>query len=348
MTNRRLNVGVIGVGLQGESHVNNYASFANAKLVAVADLKEERVKEIAKKYNVPHAFTDYRDLLALKEVEAVSIVLPDHLHLAPGVAAARAGKHILMEKPLATSVADGEKIAAAVRKAGVRFMINFSNRWWPQMRLAKSRFDAGDLGEPVYAYARLNNTIYVPTGMLRGWSKHTQLPYWLMSHTIDRVRWLWGSNPARVYAVLRRGYLEQLGFDTPDAYHATIEFENGAIAAFESVWVLPETLPYMVDSQMELIFTNASVIINTSVSGTEMATTDEKFSYPRMASQSYTGRPQGFVTDALQHFVDCILADRDPEPTLDDALAVLKTTAAVVESAEKRQPIDLKLKTKGR
>jgi len=341
MSDRVLRVGVIGVGLQGESHVEKFSYFQNSEVVAVADINKKRVRAVAKKYSIPHAFTDYRDLLALDEVDAVSIVLPDHLHLKPGVAAAKARKHILMEKPLATSVEDGEKIVAAVKKAKVRFMINFSNRWWPQMRLTKSRFEKGELGDAVYAYARLNNTIYVPTGMLRGWSKNTRLPFWLMSHTIDRVRWLWGSNVKRVYGVCRKGYLKKLGFNTPDAYHASIEFKNGAIGSFESVWVLPETLPYLVDSQMELLFTNASVIINTSVSGTEMATTKEKFSYPRMASQSYTGRPQGFVADALQHFVDCVVAGRNPEPTASDALAVLKATAAVVESAEKGKPIDL-------
>ncbi|MEW6357974.1 MAG: Gfo/Idh/MocA family oxidoreductase [Planctomycetota bacterium] len=341
MGGKVLKVGVIGVGLQGESHVEKFQSFDNSRVVAVADINKKRVQQVAKKYNIPHAFSDYRDLLALKDVEAVSIVLPDHLHLEPGLAAAKARKHILMEKPIATSVADGEKIVAAVKKAKVRFMINFSNRWWPQMRLTKAKFDAGELGDPVYAYARLNNTIYVPTKMLKGWSRHTRLPHWLMSHTIDRVRWLWGSEVKRVYGVCRKGHLKKLGFDTPDAYHATIEFRNGAIAAFESVWIMPETLPYMVDSQMELLFTEASVIINTVVSGTEMATTKEKFSYPRMASQSYTGRPQGFVADALQHFVDCMIAGRNPEPTADDALAVLRATAAVVESAEKREPIDL-------
>lgn len=341
MGERVLNVGVIGVGLQGESHVEKFCYFENSKVVAVADINPKRVKEVAAKYKVPHAFTDYRDLLKLDEVDAVSIVLPDHLHVKPGVAAAQAGKHILMEKPLATRVADGEEIIRAVKKAKVRFMINFSNRWWPQMRLVKSRFDKGELGDPVYAYARLNNTIYVPTGMLKNWSKHTRLPFWLMSHTIDRVRWLWGSDVKRVYGVARKGYLKTLGFDTPDAYHATLEFRNGAIGTFESVWVLPETLPYMVDSQMELIFTNASAIVNTSVSGTELATTKDKFSYPRMASQSFTGRPQGFVADALQHFVDCLVAGRNPEPSAEDALAVLRATAAVVESAEKHKPIDL-------
>jgi len=341
MTQQILRVGVIGAGVQGEKHVENFQTFPNSMVVAVADINRKRAKSVADRFGVQRIYTDFHEMLELKDIDAVSIVLPDHLHLDAGVSAAKAGKHILMEKPLATNVRDGEKIIAAVRKAGVKFMINFSNRWMPALRAAKKEFDEGKLGEPVYAYMRLNNTIYVPTGMLRSWSSNTRLPFWLMSHTIDRVRWLWRSEIKQVYGIARSGVLEKKGFKTPDVYQATITFENGAIGNFESCWILPESLPFMVDGIMELIFTKASVYINTTHHGIELATGDG-FSYPRMSYTNVTGKPTGFVTEALRHFVDSVIQGKDPEPSAEDALAVLRATAAVVKSAETGRPIKLR------
>lgn len=77
-----------------------------------------------------------------------------------------------------------------------------------------------------------------------------------MSHTVDRVRWLFGRNAVRVHAVSRSGVLEARGFATPDAYLATVEFEGNAFACFESCWILPNSLPSVVDNRMSLIFAN--------------------------------------------------------------------------------------------
>ncbi|MBM4044155.1 MAG: Gfo/Idh/MocA family oxidoreductase [Planctomycetes bacterium] len=340
MCDKIVKMGVIGVGLQGEGHVKCFQAMHNARVVAVADIDEAKAKDKAAKYGVPLHFTDYRQMLRDTDLDGVSVVTPDHLHLEPALAVLAARKHMLIEKPLATTVADGEAIAAAARKAGVKAMINLSNRFQTSLQDTKTRFERGELGKPVYAYTRLNNTLYVPLQMLKPWSRHTKLPFWLLSHTIDRVRWLWGSDAKRVYAVAHSGILAAMGVDTPDLYVATVEFENGATGVFETCWILPEKSPMVVDSYMELIYTQSCVKIDAQQTGITVATKDA-FTFPATLTGTVMGHPVGFVAESLRHFVECILEDKPPTITMDDGLAVCKISAAIVESAQTRQPVDL-------
>ena len=341
MSGNVLAVGVIGVGLQGELQVQCFQGLHNATVVAVADLNEARAREVAERCGVASVYVDYNEMLRESELDAVSVVLPDHLHRDPGLAVIESGRHLLMEKPLATSVEDGEAIVRAARRKGVKMMVNFSNRFMLPMQQIYKAFRDGELGEPVYAYLRLNNTIHVPTQMLRSWSSHTRLPFWLMSHLVDRIRWIWGSDPVRAYAVERSVVLKEMGIDTPDLYHGTVEFDNGAVATFESCWILPNTSPTVVDSKMEMIFTRATVSVDAQQTMVQKAT-QESFTYPGTQLGVVEGHPVGFVAESLRHFTESVLAGRDPGPSGEDGLMVLKTTAAIVESAGTGVPVQIR------
>ena len=337
---RKLKVGVIGVGIQGTSHIRVYQSLHNVELIAVADIDAQKLKTVADKHNIPGRYTDYNEMLRREPIEAVSVVIPDHLHRDPVLAAAAAKRHILCEKPLATNVADAEAMVAATHKAGVKLMVNLSNRWMSYMSMAKEAVQKGDLGEPLYAYARLSNTLYVPTKMIAPWSANTTLPFWLMSHTIDRVRWIFGGDAKSVYAVSRSKVLKALGFNTPDLYVALVEFDNGAVGNFESVWVLPESRPSIVDSKMELVFTKGSVSVDQQATTVTMATKD-KFSIPGTLQADVYGTPVGFVTDSIRHFVDCCLSDKDPWVSGEDGLHLVRICAAIEESTRSGERVDL-------
>jgi len=333
-------IGVIGAGLQGEKHIECFQYFANSQVVAISDIDGERAAEKAKRYGVPLHYDDYNKMLADADIDAVVVAIPDHLHLEPALAVIGAEKHLLIEKPLAMSVADAEKIVAAAKQAGMKMMVNMSNRFQISLQQTKARFDAGDLGRPVYAYTRLNNTLFVPLQMLQSWSKSTKLPFWLLSHTVDRVRWIWGLEARRVYALSHEGILKEKGVDTPDLYVATVEFDNGAIGVFETCWILPETSPMVVDSYMELIFSQACVKIDAQDTGMTLADS-ERYGLGTTLTGKVMGRPVGFVTESLKHFVDCIVEDREPLITGDDGLAVVKVTSAICESAAKRMPVEI-------
>jgi predicted dehydrogenase len=335
-----LNVGVVGVGVQGESHVKCYQALPHARVTAVCDANAERLAEVAAKYGVPATCATYEELFARDDVDAVSLVLPDHLHREVAEKAFAAGKHVLLEKPLATTVADAEAILAARDRAGRKLMVNWSNRWMMAFAQTKQALDAGELGDPLYCYARLNNTIYVPTKML-SWSANTQLPHWLICHRLDIARWYFGSEAARVTAVRRYGVLRDLGLDTPDFYQATIEFQNGCVGNFESCWILPESLPWMVDSKFQLICTQGYVNIDPLVPAHVKATAGTHH-LAGFLFGDVMGEPRGFVRDAIEHFVDCVLDDREPLITGEDGLAITRTLCAVIEAAETEKAVELK------
>ena len=334
-----LNVGVVGVGIQGEGHVKCYHAAPRARVVAVCDANGERAQQVAQKYGVGFVCTTYEELFAREDVDAVSIALPDHLHREAAEKAFAAGKHVLLEKPMATTVEDAEAIVAAQKAAGRKLMVNWSNRWMLAFSQTKEALDAGTLGDPLYCYARLNNTIYVPTKML-SWSANTQLPHWLICHRFDIARWYFASEAKRVTAVRRYGVLREMGIGTPDFYQATIEFQNGCVGNFESCWILPETLPWIVDSKFQLICTRGYVNVDPLLP-MHVRATDAKYEQPGYLGGDVMGEPTGFVRLAIEHFVDSVLEDKEPLITGKDGLAITRTLCAVVEAAETGEAIEL-------
>ncbi len=334
-----LRYGVIGCGIQGESHIKIVAALPNAELISVCDVDEQRARTAALKHGARHALTDYNDLLADDAVEAVSIALPDHLHREVTVKAFEAGKHVLLEKPMATTVDDAQAIVDAQEKSGKKLMINWSNRWMPMFWSTKEMLDQGEFGDPMYVYARLNNTLYVPTQML-SWSANTRLPFWLICHRYDIARWYFKSEAKRVTAVCRSQVLKGMGIDTPDFYQTTVEFENGCVGNFESCWILPETLPYLVDSKFQLICSKGYVNVDPTPPVYQVATSDS-YDHKGFITGEVAGEPRGFVFEAGSHFVNAVLRDETPLITGHDGLMITKALAAMVEAAETGQAVEL-------
>ena len=335
----KLRVGILGLGLQGMGHVNSYLALPDAELVAVSDIAEGKAKELAQERGIPEAYTDYREMLDSADIQAVSIALPDHLHVEPTMAALRAGMHVLLEKPMAMTVPEAEEMARTAEDAGLNLMVNFSHRHQIPTVAAKARLDAGELGDPVYAYARLNNTLFVPTKML-SWSSQTGLPHWLITHEIDRIRWFFGSEAKRVYAVSSSGVLKSMGIDVADLYHATVEFENGAIASLESAWILPETAPFVADCKAHFICTRGWLDLNHGEPVVKIAT-QEKYSHPGTMGGMIRGEPVGTVYEAVKHFTKSVCAGERTDVTPQDGVAVTRIVCAIVESAEKGEPVEL-------
>ena len=328
----KLQIGVIGVGGHGSKHLDCFTACPQAELAAICDVNEQLLRQQGQKYGVSATFADYREMLGEAELDAVAVVLPDHLHRDACEAAFAAGKHVLVEKPMATTVEDAEAIVAAWKRAGTKLMVNWSNRWMPGFSLTKAALDAGELGEPLYIYARLNNTLRVPTKML-SWSANTRLPHWLMCHRLDIARWYLGCEATKVRAVCRSKLLRSMGIDTPDFYQATIEFESGAVGNFENCWVLPESMPWTVDSKFQLVCTNGYANIDPLLPVHVMAT-GQQATYQTPLFANVLGKPQGFVYDAICHFVESVLNGTEPMITGDDGLAMTKVLCAVIESAD--------------
>lgn len=252
-----INVGVIGCGFMGRTHSNAYRKVYNffrtplrPVLKAICDVNAEKAKTFADTWGYESVETDWRKLLDRKDIELVDICVPNNMHKDIAVAAAKAGKMIICEKPLALNVAEGKEMVAAVEKAGVPNLVSFNYRRVPAVTLAKNLIDQGRLGR-IFHYRAV---------FLQDWTISADLPQggdalWrldvkaagsgvtgdLLAHCIDTAIWLNGpikSVTAMTETFIKErkhtqtGKVEPVGIDDACAFLA--RFANGSLAVFES------------------------------------------------------------------------------------------------------------------
>ncbi|MEU7893749.1 Gfo/Idh/MocA family oxidoreductase [Nonomuraea sp. NPDC049152] len=327
----KLRMGIVGAGIMGRGHAEVLSAHPDVEITAVSRRRLDDAPDAA-------VFADYTDLLSSGTVDAVSITTPDHLHADVMVAAARAGVHILVEKPFTTTVEDADRAVAAIRQAGVTAMCLFNHRWVPAYAQAKERMPL--VGEPVVGYARKDDTIHVPTEMI-GWADRTTCAWFLSSHDIDLVTWLYDDHVDEVFATARYGKLRGMGIETPDAMQIQARFGRGAVATFESAWIYPNTFPTMVDSYVTVVGESGVIQLDRQKENIQLAT-DQAYSYPRnMLQRVVHGVPAGAYRDAIHHFVDCARTGAQPLITVESSQHVTAVLAAAHESARTGAPVKL-------
>jgi predicted dehydrogenase len=338
----RLRFAVIGAGRWGETHARIFAEHPAVEVAAVCDANERRAREVAQSVGARRWTTDAADIAGDDSIAAVGIATPDFAHTEPALAVLRAGKHLLVEKPLAFTVEECEQIIAAAKHAGVKLMVDFHNRWSPPFFKAKTAIDEGEIGKPVYAYYRLSDTIFVPTKML-SWAGKSTVAWFLSSHCLDTLHWLLGERPTRVYCVRRSRVLAQRGITTPDYYQTTLEFPSGATALMENGWILPETTPNIIDLKFEVVGDAGALYIDGSHHRMLERYTASEAAYPdTFIAPTVYGKPLGFAIESIRHFVECVVNDTPPLVTGEDGLAATRVIQAMEQSADAGQVVEVR------
>jgi predicted dehydrogenase len=334
--------GVIGAGILGQEHALVFSHTPEVELVAVCDVDADRAKTVARKFGARTWYTDYQELLKNPDIQAVSIATPDFAHRDITLAAAQAGKDILVEKPLATRLEEAEEVAAAVKAAGVKLMVDYQNRVNPPFVTARNSIEAGEIGRPAYGYIRLSNTTWVPMEMIP-WGSKTSSLWFLGIHCIDMMRWLLADEIVRVYAVTRSGILKDLGVDTQDFHVAIAEFSKGAVVTFENAWILPRSQPMVYEFKLELLGSEGQININTSHNATIEKHVGGRMVYGDVLGSTPTGprRLGGFVKEAIAHFVDAVLYDEPVLAGVEDGLAGVRVADAIERSEASGLPVEL-------
>ncbi|MFW6271082.1 MAG: Gfo/Idh/MocA family protein, partial [Bacillota bacterium] len=202
--NKRLNMGLIGAGVWGETHAYLYEEDEKVNLKAVCDLEKEKAEKLAAKFDISHIYTEHQQMLTEMDLDAVAVVTPDFTHPPLVEDCARAGKDILLEKPMATTAEGVERCLKAVRENEVRMMVDLHNRWSPPFAIAKERIESGEIGEVISGYFRLNDIKWVATDML-SWADKSSILWFLGSHTVDTLCWLFNDEVEKVYSVSHKG-----------------------------------------------------------------------------------------------------------------------------------------------
>ena len=320
----------------------------DATLVGVMSPTPGHAKAFAQKHGIPNHFTRLEDLLALKEVDMVVVGAPNHLHCEITCQAAEAGKHVVVEKPLAMNLEEADRMIETCRKAGVKLMYAEELCFTPKYVRLKSLLDEGALGKPV---------------MFKQSEKHDGPHadhFWdversgggvtmdMGCHAFQFFRWLNGNSPVKsVYAQMTTSVH---GDKTRGDDNALIilEFENGVIALAEESWTKlggmddraeihgSEGVAYADVLQGNSIQTYSSRGIGYAV---EKAGNTVGWSFTMYEEIWNYGFPQEF-----EHFVDCVLHDREPLVTGEDGKAVLEIIYAAYQSAGTGQKVYLPFK----
>jgi predicted dehydrogenase len=333
-----IGVAVIGVGLLGERHARVWTEIPGARLVAVSDLSAERAASVGAKLGVP-GYGAPSALLEREDVQAVSVVTPDHAHLESVLAALGAGKHVLVEKPLATDLGQAERMIGAAREAGRTLMVNYSQRFVPEFHWAKQQIAAGAIGQPRIIRSLKDDTIYVPTEML-SWAAKTSPIFFMSSHDLDLVHWYLEDGVEEVYAHESSGVLRGLGIDVHDGVEALVRFRGGAIATFHSSWIHPNTFPSLTDSWLEIIGTQGVLSLGRGREHELYRTADAKA--PRFGTADEIGGVlRGAFRASLEHFLESIRSGTEPVTSAARTFGVTATQCAVIESLRSRRPVRL-------
>lgn len=331
--------GLIGCGIWGDVHARTFTVSPNAKLIAVCDLDSSRAEQFARKYNVAAHYNDVSKLLNNKEVDAIAIATPDFTHAELIIAALEAGKHVIVEKPMATSVEDCNKIIQLRDKKDLKLMVNYSNRWKTPFIHVKRLISSGELGELLMVNLKLNDTLYVPTKML-SWASKSNSLHFLGTHLIDLIRWLSQSEVNRVYSVSRSVVLKGMGINTPDFFQSILELKNGGTVYMENCWIISESAPSVYEFKAEFVGFKGTVKVDVSHHRMIEKYAVEGASMPDVSEQ-YNLNGESYGQVSIQHFIDCVANDKMPLVTGEDGLEATKVVVALENSALTRQPVDI-------
>lgn len=224
---RKVRIGIIGAGNFSNSHLDGLKEVTNAEVVAICDMVRENADKQAKKYNIKDVYYDYHDLLKREDIDAVTLPLPDQIHREIAVAAMRAGKHVLCEKPMALNMDDCKEMVRVAKETGMQLMVGQIGRYTPAFVKAKEIIEKGTIGEIFFIEAEYAHD-YSKKGGMSGWRVTPEREPIIGGgcHAVDLVRMLAG-NPEEVFAYANNMSLKD--WPIHDCTIAVMKFKSGAI-----------------------------------------------------------------------------------------------------------------------
>lgn len=355
-----IRIGVIGGGVFGEIHLQTFSQCqrdGKCELVALADVNEEILARRKEQYGVK-VYTDYKEMLATENLDGVGVVTPDPMHLPMVLDAFAAGCHVLVEKPMDVTVEGCAKMVAAARKANRLLEVDFHKRFDPYHIALHDAIAEGKLGKPLYAYAYMENPIFVPRDWWPAWVHRSSPGWFLGSHFIDLFRWMIGrKNGLRVYASGVKNKLKSLGVDTWDCIQAKIDFEDDISLNLDTGWVLPEGFEAIVNQGIRVIGTEGILEIDSQNRGAEGCLAGQKQQTLNLGFKLYSkdkwGNPRysGYGFESIADLVENIaflksggtieqLAGKYPDG--EDGMEVTRILCAVHESVATGKMVEIR------
>jgi len=311
---KKLKVGVIGVGAMGRHHARVYSESPNASLVGVADINESAAREVAQLYSTK-AFSDYEKLLSMN-LDAVSIAVPTSLHTDVALKVAESNVDMLIEKPIADSLKNAERIVKAARKRGVKVMVGHIERFNPAVLKLKEHIIAGELGE-ILAISCKRVGPYSPR------IRDVGIIIDLAVHDIDTISYLYGERCESVYAVAGSS------FHTLEDYASlVVKFHPNKAGLIETNWLTPKKVRVLT-----AVGTGGVATLDYIKQTLEISRNDRVMNIEVEREEP--------LKNEIGSFLKCILEDRCPEPSGEDGIYVLSVAISAIRSYKSGKLVEL-------
>jgi predicted dehydrogenase len=337
---KKLRMGVVGTGM-GRGHMNGYKTHANADLVAICDLDEERLAAAAAEMGVEETYTDSRKFFRQAGLDAVSIAVPNKFHAPLTIDALKCGLHVLCEKPMATTVRQAERMQAAAERAKKNLMINFSFRFTEASYALKHQVESGALGDIYFGRSVWHRLRGFPG--FGSWFTDKELAGGgplidLGVHRLDLALWLMGyPEPVAVsgstYDFLAQEEARKTGkkYTVEDLGCGLVKFANGATLILEASWALNIDEP---EHMLTTLYGTKGSLVQRNIKGgyefiAELNTEEDGNFFTKKLNRRTQPSPS-----AYHEFVNSILEKRPPAATGAEGVKVMKILEGIYKSAE--------------
>ncbi|MDD2762837.1 MAG: Gfo/Idh/MocA family oxidoreductase [Opitutaceae bacterium] len=345
------NVAVVGAGAIGQYHIKSFRKHPAARIVALAETSPERGREVAGRFGIPDLDTDYRDVLRRAEIDIVSIALPNYLHAPVALAALQAGKHVMLDKPMATNARDAAKLVAEAKRHRRLLMIGQNQRFAPTVQTLKQLVDRGALGEVYHAKAAWLRRSGIPR--IGSWFTQKQFAgggctYDIGVHVLDQTLYLMGEFEAAAVSAQTYAKFGPRGqgdgswgkseidprkpFDVDDFSVALIKLRSGRTVLLEASWAAHQRVQSSNGTQLF---------------GTAAGATTHPPRLFRPGRKKYTVEPLPSLPplvspDRMVHFINVLLGREQPFVRPEESLAVQKILDAIYLSAATGREVRLR------
>lgn len=323
---KQIKHGVIGLGWFGEKHCEVLSAIPQVDLHSVCTRTEATLNAAGDRFGVENRFTDYHEMLADPELESVSITTMWDQHREPAIAALEAGKHVFLEKPMASTLEDCDAIVEAANKASGNFMVGHIARFNPRYAAAKQAIADGKIGKIISMYARRN------------------LPQWVGASVLDKIGpiigdgvhdtdlMFWFSESRAVSAYAQTVQFREHA--NPDLGQVMYRLESGASCILESVWCLPDTTPFQIDERLEVVGTEGSVSVHDTHPNLMIVDKDGSSCPDTTYWPELRGEVRGALRDELEYFIKCAANGEKPDVILpEESREAVRACLAAEESA---------------
>jgi len=343
---KQIGVGIIGTGWCGGIRAETCAAHPLTKSLHLAEIRPDRLDEVAKATHAKTATEDYRALLALGEVDAVYIsATPETTHYPMARESLAAGKHVFLEKPIALTLDEADELIALARKKKLKFSIGYSQRFNPKFAYVKKSIRTGLIGAPVSALV----SRHITRGLGKKISGRIKLSPAAMesTHDLDFVFWcLEPAKPVRIYSQVNYGAMKAAtGAPIPDSQWITVTMDSGLSFVVGGGWSLPPGYPNFSTTWIEMVGTEGALLVDDSHKDVILNTMQKGMQLPM---SSMPGEPvdhtyAGPMAAETIHFLEACAYDRPVMVTPEHARMVMEVYIAADLSAERNMPVSLPL-----